>query len=87
MLSQEIMKMEQENEALKEIVAKLKRTEEGKREPRTCEHCRFFYQHYIKIGYSTYAKTYCGHCVHGRVREKKPDKFCDYFEPGKGMMA
>ncbi len=86
MLSQEIRKMEQENEALKEIVEKLKKSEERKN-TRACESCRFYYQHYIKLGYSTYAKTYCGHCVHGRVREKKPDGLCNYFEPGKGMMA
>lgn len=80
MLAENVLEMEKDNERLRHENAKLREvlgTDLPK--PMNCEACRFYIQHYVKVGFQ-YAKTYAGHCVHGRVRDKKPDeKGCKYF--------
>jgi len=81
MLSQEIAKLEDLNEALLKENTELRKllgTEPEK--PMHCEACMFFRQHYIKIS-TYYVKTYAGHCTHGRTKNRKPeDKNCQYFQ-------
>ncbi|MDE7298653.1 MAG: hypothetical protein K2N94_07465 [Lachnospiraceae bacterium] len=84
MLAQNVLQMEQDNARLREENAALRRmlgTEPPK--PMNCEACRFFIQHYMRSG-TQYARTNAGHCVHGRIRNRKPeDKNCGYFEAGR----
>lgn len=39
----------------------------------TCEGCRYFYQHYVRVNNRLYVPTKCGHCGHPRIRDKRPD--------------
>lgn len=82
MLSGEIRKLEQENQrlqaALKTMQVKLKAEE---RKPRACEYCKYYLQHYVNVD-GNYKPTYCGHCVHGRVKKRMKDESCQYFEFG-----
>lgn len=82
MISIEVQKLEQENEALKMEVEKYK-AELGRElsKPKDCEHCQFYIQHYVRVG-NSYGKTYCGHCVHGRTKNRKPEDTCQYFKFG-----
>ena len=49
-------------------------------EKNTCEFCRFFYQHYIRLE-EKYAQTNCGHCVYPRIKHRKMmTPACAYFE-------
>lgn len=84
MLAEDVRKLEHENERLseenKELLILLG---DELPKPMSCGCCAHFLQHYIKIGISSYMETYAGHCVHGRVVNKKPDeKTCRYFEEG-----
>lgn len=84
MLSNEVIRMEQENiklkAALKEMTERMEGNETPK--PKSCAYCKNYLQHYIKDG-NRYSKTYCGHCVAGRrIKDRKPDNSCDYFELG-----
>ena len=84
MLAEDVRKLEQENERLVEENKEL-RVLLGEEPPKAmnCGSCVYFIQHYIKAGLSNYIETYAGHCVHGRVVDKKPGgKTCRYFEPG-----
>ena len=38
-----------------------------------CEHCKYFHQHYVKGPRGTFIKTDAGHCVHPRLKDRKPD--------------
>ena len=83
MLSNDVRKVEQENEQLKEALRELsKKLAADQIKPKACEYCKFYAQHYVKVS-CNYAKTYCGHCTHGRIKERKPDNTCKYFELGK----
>lgn len=71
MLSAEIRKLENENEALRDTLEMMQKSLAKKEElkPKACEHCKFYMQHYIKVG-TVYQKTYCGHCTHGRKKKE-----------------
>ena len=80
MIAENVLKIEQDNEHLREENERL-RTLLGVELSRTenCELCKFYIQHYIRHGFE-YAKTYLGHCTHGRNKNRKPDeKGCKYF--------
>ena len=81
MLAENVLKMEQNYIRIQEENARLRRAlGEDLPKPMDCEHCRFFIQHYVRVGLQ-YAKTYAGHCGHGRIKDRKPDeKGCKYFE-------
>ena len=81
MLSAEIRKLENENMALKDTLEMMQRSLAKKEElkPKACEHCKFYMQHYVKVG-TVYVKTYCGHCTHGRKKERTPSDTCKYYE-------
>ena len=50
---------------------------------KTCGECAHFFQHYGRDGWK-YFEINCGHCVHPRLKEKKPDqKSCDKFRDGR----
>lgn len=84
MLSQEIAKLEYQNEHLAEENEELRKLLGREPEkPMNCEACVFFMQHYIKVS-GGFMKTYCGHCTHGRNKDRKPEnKSCQYFRLGK----
>ena len=42
-------------------------------EEKTCEGCRYFHQHYVRIRNRQYNPIQCGHCGNPRCREKKPN--------------
>ncbi len=80
MIAENVLKLEQNYIRIQEENARLQRAL-GEDLPRLmdCELCKFYIQHYIRCG-SQYAKTYDGHCVHGRNKNRKPDeKGCKYF--------
>ena len=84
MIAENVLKIEQDNERLREENERL-RTLLGVElpKPENCELCKFYIQHYIRCG-GQYAKTYSGHCTHGRNKKRKPDeKGCKYFEAGR----
>ena len=83
MLAENVLEMEKDNERLRHENAKLREVLGADLpKPMNCEACRFFIQHYVRVGLQ-YTKTYAGHCGHGRIRDKKPeDKNCKYFERG-----
>ena len=77
---EEAKALEQENLELKEKIEILKTeiNEKGER-PQACEYCKYFHQHYGLFD-GEYKKINAGHCGRGRVKDKKPDATCDYFE-------
>ena len=92
MLSKEILKIERENQILKEMLfqfeEKLKNSLER---PKSCKFCKYYIQHYVKGGEHSkmeYVPIYAGHCVvgvpvkHGGKKSPKPDECCPYFEIG-----
>lgn len=82
MLSSEVRSLENENYRLKEAIKSMqKKFGEEQIKPKTCEYCKFYIQHYVKVE-GRYAPTYCGHCTHGRIKDRKPKDSCKYFELG-----
>lgn len=82
MLSNDVRKLEDENIKLKRALAALETkfaTEQNK--PRACEYCKFYIQHYMKVG-DCYYETNCGHCTQGRPKGRKPNDTCKYYELG-----
>ena len=72
--------LELENLELKEKIRVLQTEISTKRErPQACKYCKYFYQHYGLFD-GEYKEIYAGHCKRGRIRDKKPDATCDYFE-------
>ena len=46
-----------------------------------CMNCRYFRQHYVRVGRNYYMETNCGHCVHPKLKDRKPDaRACDRFK-------
>lgn len=84
MLSQEIFKLESDLRHLKEENEEFRwllGVEPTK--PMDCQSCVFFIQYHIKTG-NEYRETNCGHCVHGRMKDRKSDnKKCQYSQLGK----
>ena len=82
MLSSEVRRLEDENCRLREALASMQKKFDGEPlKPKACEYCKFYIQHYVKVG-GQYSETYCGHCTHGRVKDRKPKDSCKYFEAG-----
>lgn len=82
MLAQDVKNLENENYRLKETIKVMQsKFDEEELKPKACEYCKFYIQHYIKVG-GNYSQTYCGHCTHGRVKDRKPSDTCKYFEFG-----
>lgn len=83
MVSQEVRALENENRTLKETIKKLTVDFENKeKRPMACEWCKYFLQHYVYAD-GEFSKTCCGHCTHGRCKDRKPEtKSCRYFELG-----
>lgn len=81
MLSQKIAEFEIEYQHLKEENEELRRLLEIEPiKPMDCQACSFYLQHYVKVS-GGYMKTSSGHCVHGRIKNRKPeDKTCRYFQ-------
>ncbi len=80
MLSTDVMKMEQENMELKNEVAALKKAlgmEDN--EERVCDNCEFFRRHYIRHS-GRYVQIYEGHCIKGRLKDRKITDTCKLFE-------
>ena len=52
-------------------------------DPKRCENCFFFYQHYYipKFGTPEYRRCDCGHCFGKRRRTVKPGYVCERFAP------
>lgn len=82
MLSESVQELEIENQAMKKELEELhKRLSEKPQHPKDCAHCKFYLQHYVKVG-SVYRETHCGHCTHGISKTRKPNDKCSYFEEG-----
>ena len=84
MIAENVLKLEQNYIRIQEENARLQRAlGEDLARSMDCEHCSYYLQHYIRSG-TLYVKTYSGHCVHGRNKNRKPDeKGCKYFEAKK----
>ncbi len=52
-------------------------------DPKRCESCARYIQHYIKNDHSPSGYMECGmgHCIHGRARNTKPYFTCENFIP------
>ena len=49
-------------------------------ENKTCENCKHFVQHYFELN-KKYSTVHCGHCIHPRVKNRKPDeKACEHYK-------
>ncbi len=90
MLSNEVIKMEQECERLKLENEELRRILGREPEkPMDCQSCAFFIQHYVyysaSIGGGDYTKLNFGHCTQGmKIKHKAAkDKTCQFFVLGK----
>lgn len=82
MLAQEVRELERENILLKEAVETMRRQFDSEPEkPKACAYCKFYIQHWVKVD-GHYKETHCGHCTHGRCKERKPKDSCKYFELG-----
>ncbi len=80
MLSSDVRRLERENMELKEKIEVLKTEISAKMEkPQACKYCKYFQQHYGLID-GIYLKINAGHCVRGRIKDRKPDATCEYFE-------
>ena len=80
MLSSEVQKLEAENRILKESLEIAERKlGNGPERPMACERCKFYLQHYIRVN-GQFTPTYYGHCIHGRIKSRKTDDSCKYFE-------
>ena len=84
MISEKVQELEYQNAHLIEENEELRKMLGREPEkPMNCESCVFFIQHYVKVT-GGYMKTYCGHCAHGRCKDRKPEnKSCQYFQLGK----
>lgn len=82
MVSSEVRTLEMENDRLKQAVKALEETvaQDGNHAA-CCEYCKNYIQHYVKVGLN-YTRTYCGHCIHGRIKKRRPEETCKYFEIG-----
>ena len=48
----------------------------------TCADCAYFRQHYIRFDINRYSAVPCGHCVHPRLKHRRPDTLaCVHFRP------
>ncbi len=89
MISNEVIRLERENENLKGMLEELSKKMEQKSaaRPKSCQYCMNYIQHYIK-GVRGYTPIYDGHCTkgvpikRGGKRNPKPDDTCPYFELG-----
>ena len=45
----------------------------------TCEKCKHFVQHYAKKGKSGFMPIYEGHCMHPRLKSRRPGTPCEKF--------
>lgn len=91
MLSREIQRLEKENLLLKEELRELgvRMNNNVVAKPKSCQYCKHFVQHYIKINPSgSFTAIYDGHCVrccskkYGRIRKTNVDETCQFFELG-----
>ena len=49
-------------------------------EKKICKDCAYFQQHYI-LDKDCCRRVYCGHCTHGRVKNRKPDRTaCEHYK-------
>ena len=84
MLSNEVMSLEREVEALKQTNRLLAQelSGNGKDKPMVCSVCKFFEQHYILEG-NRFLQVGYGHCMAGRTHcrlKEAEGKTCKYFQ-------
>lgn len=46
-----------------------------------CGNCKYFRQHYIRSCKGHYSAVKYGHCVHPRLKKRRAEEHCQYFEP------
>ncbi len=52
-------------------------------ENKTCENCKYFRQHYSKLG-KRYIETVYGHCVYPRLKRRETDSpACEHHQAKK----
>ena len=83
MLSNEVMSLEREIEALRQANRLLAQEISAKQDkPQVCSMCKFFKQHYISEG-NRFLQVGYGHCMaghtHCRLKEAE-GKTCKYFQ-------
>ena len=97
MLSNEVVKLEKENAALREALETLSRKMESNEvlKPRSCQYCKSYVQHYIRnwgACREEYSPINAGHCMRlvpaGKRKSKNPapGDTCPYFELGTSEM-
>lgn len=53
-------------------------------ENQTCQTCKYYYQHYVKYGKNHFISVDEGHCVHPRLKFRKPEApACEKFSVQK----
>ena len=51
---------------------------------KTCKNCIYYRQHYL-LDKECCMPVNCGHCVHGRTKQRKPShRVCEHFESQPG---
>lgn len=77
--------LKQENRKLQKTVVFLYKQyeifKEKQRYRQACRYCRYYLQHYIRLRTTgEFTATDCGHCIHGRIKGRKPLDKCEYFD-------
>lgn len=81
MVAEKVRELEQENENLKaQLEELLAQCGDRAEQPKNCEYCGNFIQHYIKTG-NSYYPTYNGHCKASRMigHKKTVDSTCKSY--------
>ena len=45
-----------------------------------CGNCKYFRKHYLRSGRGRYFATGYGHCVHPRLKKRRSEERCQYWE-------
>ncbi len=87
MLSSEILKLETENQELKEMLRILSKDTS---KPKDCRHCKYYIQYYCRDNHGNFRTIYAGHCICGVPSRKRngkrnptPEETCLCYE-GRG---
>ena len=71
MISEKVQELELENKQLRTLIL---RQQENIPQPKDCEHCKHYIQHYGRTGYGQYYRIYMGHCTCGVPAGKRKGK-------------
>ena len=48
-----------------------------------CGNCKYFRQHYQRVGRGRYLPLWLGHCVHPRLKNRRAEEHCPHWTPNE----